>query len=101
MVGTNVTLGATAGHDEPGGQRGDEEHPDTAATTAKPTQTTPRQISLRMLRRAAVATGCDDQRAALDPAERITDPAEGVSLCPAVFMGVDRQDVDLQRDGQP
>jgi hypothetical protein len=29
-------------------------------------------------------------------AERIADPAEGVSLCLAVLVGV-----DLQRDGQP
>jgi hypothetical protein len=34
MVGVKVTFGAVAGHDAPGGQRGEEEQPPAASTPA-------------------------------------------------------------------
>jgi hypothetical protein len=41
MVGMNVTRGALAGHEAPGGQRGPEEQPPTATTPATSAVTRP------------------------------------------------------------
>jgi hypothetical protein len=57
MAGMNVTLGTTAGHEAPGGQRGGAEHP-TAVSKAILMPRAPRQIRLTQLGRTPTGTGC-------------------------------------------
>jgi len=63
MAGVNATRGAVAGHEAPGGQRGDEEQPPAARTPAASAVTRPVRGTVTLLGRMAAGTGCGQQSA--------------------------------------